>query len=613
MAEIINIVRSTFDDRDQARLAFFSLFQRVIDVEILIFMGIPQFVSQDEPRSPWALTELIGMRQDHWNDLARRAGELHLVAQTEDGLWLIENQVAHGLRFLMPLTMSTESQCVRAFVESAALSARQHFGRVMKGEPSAERQIRMNEANYLSAVSVATSSKWPGCILDALLGLQVIYGEPKRLNEWKTLLKSVVSIFTDTRTADALPGMEDMWLVMTSFELGVLLREAKWQEANPLQTKVVERLEQAAKPWLTGMRDIDDEGLQAIRRFAGELSKLGKISEALGRHDLASRMLSRSRQLMEANAGEVAAARAEMILKSARELQPEGERRPKLIKDGIGVAEGALKSAVPGNQEMLAHIHFVLGSLQKESELFDEALSSYEESLFVRKAIGDSLGAGRAEGNIGGVLLATGHRRKALDALKRAEALFQQAGDTGLRDLDYTREAIESIENELLKTDPPNSNNDKKSMERNRVIRSMVANIRRGYSREYFVGLVGYFIEGYPYSASALSVDSYSTPDIHVTEDGFACTCNFPTKMLQPATTKGRQIIKRDVDGEPTELVAVNVEVKFDDIYLIAGFWDGKQHELFSDSETMISRKTRFMRDTGLWYERRNAERNAQR
>jgi hypothetical protein len=122
MAEIISVVRSTFDDRDQARLAFFSLFQRAIDVEILIFMGIPQFVSQDEPKLPWALTELIGMQQDHWNRLARRAHELRLVAQAEDGLWLIENQVADGLRLLIPLTMSTESQRVRAFAESTALT-----------------------------------------------------------------------------------------------------------------------------------------------------------------------------------------------------------------------------------------------------------------------------------------------------------------------------------------------------------------------------------------------------------------------------------------------------------------------------------------------------------
>jgi tetratricopeptide (TPR) repeat protein len=613
MIDILNAVRSTFDDRDQARLAFFSLFQRVIDVEILIFMGIPQFVSQDEPMSPWALRELLGMQRDDWNDLAMRAHELRLVAQAEDGLWLIENEVANGLRLLMPLAISTESQCVRAFVESTAFSAQQHFIRVRKGDPSAERQIRMNEANYLSAVSTATSSKWPNCILEALEGLQVIYLEPKRLNEWKTLLKSVVSIFTDARTSDALPGMEDMWLVMTGFELGVLLRESRWQEAYPLQAKVVEKLEQAAKPWLTGLRGPDDEGLHMIRRFAGELSKLGDINQALGRHGLASRMRIRSRQLVETNAADAALTRAEMILWSARELKPEDERRQKLVKEGIGVAEGALKSAVPGNQEFLAHIHSVLGSLQREAELFDEALRRFEEALFIRKAMGNSMGAGRAQGNIADVLLATGHRRKALEALKRAEALFIEAGDKGQQDLDYTRKAIEEVESELLKTGSPDSDNSKKSMERNRVIRAMVANIRRGDPREYFVGLVGYFIEGYPYPASGLGVDSYSTPDIHVTEDGFACTGIFAARMLQPATTKGRQIIKRDVNGVPTDMVAVNVEIKFDDIYLIGGFWDREQHELLSDRETMASRKLRFMRDTGLWYQRRNAERNAQR
>lgn len=129
MIDILSAVRSTFVNRDQTLLAFFSLFQRVIDVEILIFMGIPQFVSQDMPRSPWALTELIGVRQDHWNDLAKRARELHLVAQSEDGLWLIENQVANGLRLLMPLTTSTESQRARRS-SKAPHSAR---GNILKG------------------------------------------------------------------------------------------------------------------------------------------------------------------------------------------------------------------------------------------------------------------------------------------------------------------------------------------------------------------------------------------------------------------------------------------------------------------------------------------------
>ena len=622
MAEIRNVVRSTFDDGDQARLAFFSLFQRVIDVEILLFMGIPQFASQDEPKLPWALTELIGMQKDDWNDLARRGREVGLVGQTDDGLWLIENQVANGLRFLIPLTKSTESQRVRAFVESTALSARQHFHKVKTGDPLAERQIRMNEANYLSAVSVAANSKWPGCILDTLLGLQVIYREPKRISEWRALLRSLIPIFADMRTGDALPGMEDMWLVMTSFELGVLLRESKWQEACQRQSKVVERLEQAAKPWLSGLRHVDDEGLHTIRRLATELSRLGEINKALGKHQAASEISTMSRQLTEtlimsgqptaANTAGAALAQVETMLKSAQELKHEDEKRQRLIKDAIGIAEEALKSVDPNNQELLGRIYFILGALQRESELFDESVRSYEEALFVRMAIGDLLGAARAEGNIGGVLEETGHRRKALDRLQRAKTLLEQAGDAGKQDLNYTNLAIEQIQSESLRRNALDSHNDRKRAELNQVVRSMVANIRRGDSRGYFVGLVGYFIGGYPYSASGLGVDSHSTPDIHLTEEGFACTCAFPLKMLQPAIVKNKGTIKTEVNGEQTDLVAVSVEVRFDDIYIVGGFWDGEQHDLFSDAETLAARQTRFMRETALWFKRRNAERNAE-
>lgn len=299
MPEVNSAVRSTFSDREKVRLAFFSLFRRVIDVETLFFMGVPEFISQDGPSQPWALAELIGMQEDHWNNLARRAHKVGLIAETNDGLWLIQDQVSDELRLLLPLTSSTATQRMRAFVESIALSSRQHFKRVKGGDLSAQRQIATNEANYLLAISVALRSQWPGCILDTLLGLQVTYADPKRVSDWRALITSVAPLFADTITGNALPGMEDMWLVLTSFELGALLRESKWLEAYPRQTKVVQTLEQAATPWLSGSRPVNDEGLNFVERLAGELSRLAAINSALGKRDVASEIQMRSRRLSD--------------------------------------------------------------------------------------------------------------------------------------------------------------------------------------------------------------------------------------------------------------------------------------------------------------------------
>src|SRR5947208_9513061 len=81
--------------------------------------------------------------------------------------------------------------------------------------------------------------------------------------------------------------------------------------------------------------------------------------------------------------------------------------------------------------------------------------------------------------------------------------------------------------------------------ERDAALKAMVARLNEGEERDYFVGLVGYFIEGIPYSASGLTVDSTATPDIHLTAEGFSCTAFFPPNMLQPSTVQKNGIIKR--------------------------------------------------------------------
>jgi hypothetical protein len=50
------------------------------------------------------------------------------------------------------------------------------------------------------------------------------------------------------------------------------------------------------------------------------------------------------------------------------------------------------------------------------------------------------------------------------------------------------------------------------------VIDSMISSIVNHEDRHYFVGLVGYYIEGIHYSASGLSVDLFATPDIFRTD-----------------------------------------------------------------------------------------------
>ena len=64
----------------------------------------------------------------------------------------------------------------------------------------------------------------------------------------------------------------------------------------------------------------------------------------------------------------------------------------------------------------------------------------------------------------------------------------------------------------------------------------MVSDVSCGGGLSYFVVLAGYWIEGYPYSASGLSVDHTGSPDIRLTMDGFECGAFFaPITIVHPA------------------------------------------------------------------------------
>src|SRR4030095_8105884 len=138
--------------------------------------------------------------------------------------------------------------------------------------------------------------------------------------------------------------------------------------------------------------------------------------------------------------------------------------------------------------------------------------------------------------------------------------------------------------------------------ERDEALKMMIAKLNQGEERNYFVGLVGYFIEGIPYSATGLTVDLTTTPDIHLTEEGFSCTAFFPPKMLQPSTVQKNGIIKKEFLGKLTEIVKVQLEVCADDICSITEFVGGAQVGLYLDPEVMFSRKMKFMTEMQDWF-----------
>jgi hypothetical protein len=130
--------------------------------------------------------------------------------------------------------------------------------------------------------------------------------------------------------------------------------------------------------------------------------------------------------------------------------------------------------------------------------------------------------------------------------------------------------------------------------ERISVIERMISSLQAEENRQYYVGLVGYYIEGIPYSASGLSVDSNATPDIDQTDAGFSCTAMFEPNLLDPSTVQKNGVVELDIGGQIKHVVRVRMEVMFDDIWCVAEYINGVQHDLFQDPGTLYSRLEKF-------------------
>jgi hypothetical protein len=105
---------------------------------------------------------------------------------------------------------------------------------------------------------------------------------------------------------------------------------------------------------------------------------------------------------------------------------------------------------------------------------------------------------------------------------------------------------------------------------RQAVIRGIVSSVQRGESREYHVGVVGYYIDGVPHSATGLSVNQHTPPDINLTEESFTCTAFFQPQQLDASLVLANGIIQKHFGGQVIELVPVRLEVKLIDIWAVA-------------------------------------------
>lgn len=340
------------------------------------------------------------------------------------------------------------------------------------------------------------------------------------------------------------------------------------------------------------------------------MQQLAALCQGMGNREEAERWVSSLQSAGYVDAYQLLT-QAEIPLSKAEALtghECEAPRRAEYLDDAQRSGDAALALVNRDDRALMARTYSVLARVQTACDRLVDAQDSYQQALFFYQAMGNKVGAARAEANIASLLESRGFRRQALFALQRAQALLEGQVGAGAQIFVQIRVRVQELQAAMREVAGNEAPVTDKVIERDEVIRGMIANIRRGDERHYSITLAGYFIDDYPYPASAFGIDSHSNPELHATEDGFACFAYFPVRNLQPKTVEKHGIVRMQFGEEIYETVRVPVRIRAADIIAIGLSASGKQYDLYSDRETSATRHSAFMRETGLWFEQRNAD-----
>ena len=136
------------------------------------------------------------------------------------------------------------------------------------------------------------------------------------------------------------------------------------------------------------------------------------------------------------------------------------------------------------------------------------------------------------------------------------------------------------------------------------LMQTIAGRLKDGQDRHYMVGLGGYFIEGTPYPATALSVGPHTTHEIQINTNGFSCLAFFTPELLSPSTLQAPGIRTIRLEGRSVDRVQVHLEARYRDIFFVVDCGPAEHHILFFDLAA-FARISAFLEEAQQWFARR--------
>ncbi|MBW4692302.1 MAG: CHAT domain-containing protein [Lyngbya sp. HA4199-MV5] len=236
----------TFNERERQQLALLHLFQGVVQVSTLQFMGMSNkdLLLVGFQHEDWSVPAVKNLNYQQGITLLNKASEIGLLMVFENGYYAIHPVLPWYFRRLYAQYYVTNKNSdsklkfnpVRAFLNSIAVLANFLWGEYQSGNQSTViTSIQVEEANLMYALSLAKSYKYSFAIVCIMQGLRNLYSDTGRRIEWVQLVENVTPIFTDMQTNLPLTGYEVEWKSITSYRVVIAKEEERWAEAEKLQ------------------------------------------------------------------------------------------------------------------------------------------------------------------------------------------------------------------------------------------------------------------------------------------------------------------------------------------------------------------------------------------
>jgi tetratricopeptide (TPR) repeat protein len=270
-----------FTDDERAVLALLALFQGFADVDVLRWMGDP-----DLPGGP--VPAVAGLDREAGIALLDRAADVGLLTAYGGGHYAVHPAIPWHLQHLFtqhygPPGSPPALQAIWAWTTAISDLGHDYHWEREAGHAEVTDILGLEEANLLRARHLALAHHWHDLTIGPMQGLRALYEHTGRAIEWQRLVEGLIPGLVHPATAGPLPGREQQWAFLTSYQVRIAWEARDWATAQQLQNAAIAWYrEQAAAALTTPPEKLDGQQRDQIRAVAVALLELGQILRERG-------------------------------------------------------------------------------------------------------------------------------------------------------------------------------------------------------------------------------------------------------------------------------------------------------------------------------------------